>query len=188
MVKRTEHFSEIFDSAPIGFVRLSVTGAILELNDVGAALLADRRNQLLQRRFAELVASRSRTRLQRLIDDALGQAHPVSTELELERADRLVPVRMTASAVRAAEPSLLVAFEDITERRSREAELARTEQALREENRRKDHFIAMLSHELRNPLTPILTSVETLRLHGSDPAHLDRTLGIIDRSATTSRG
>jgi PAS domain S-box-containing protein len=45
---------------------------------------------------------------------------------------------------------------DITERR-------RAEEALREADRRKDEFIAMLSHELRNPLAPIRTGLDLLR-------------------------
>lgn len=40
----------------------------------------------------------------------------------------------------------------------------RAEAALREADRRKDEFLAMLAHELRNPLAPIRTSVELLRL------------------------
>ena len=49
--------------------------------------------------------------------------------------------------------------QDITEHR-------RAEQELREADRRKDEFLAMLSHELRNPLAPILSAVEILELVG----------------------
>jgi PAS domain S-box-containing protein len=54
---------------------------------------------------------------------------------------------------------------DVTERK-------RAEQALREADRRKDHFLAVLSHELRNPLMPIRNSIEILRqaAPGSEPA------------------
>ena len=37
--------------------------------------------------------------------------------------------------------------------------------ALEEASRRKDEFIAMLAHELRNPLAPIVNSVELLQVH-----------------------
>ena len=44
------------------------------------------------------------------------------------------------------------------------------EEALRSADRRKDEFLAMLGHELRNPLTPIRNAAEVLRLVGSaDP-------------------
>ncbi|MGB8294639.1 MAG: ATP-binding protein [Polyangia bacterium] len=48
---------------------------------------------------------------------------------------------------------------DITERRAAEAKLEELVEALREADRRKDEFMAMLSHELRNPLSPIRNSL-----------------------------
>ena len=59
----------------------------------------------------------------------------------------------------------------------REALLAAAEQA----NRAKDDFIAMLGHELRNPLAPILTATQLLRLRGSDGAL--REVNVIERQA-----
>ena len=49
----------------------------------------------------------------------------------------------------------------VTERTSA---LEKTTQALQEANHRKDEFLAMLAHELRNPLAPIRTAVQLLRL------------------------
>jgi two-component system CheB/CheR fusion protein len=55
-------------------------------------------------------------------------------------------------------------FTDITDRR-------RAEQALRDADRRKDEFLAVLAHELRGPLAPILTAVKLLMAKGpADPA------------------
>jgi PAS domain S-box-containing protein len=50
---------------------------------------------------------------------------------------------------------------DITQRRL-------AEEALREADRRKDEFLAMLAHELRNPLAPISNALQLIRLPGSD--------------------
>jgi signal transduction histidine kinase len=47
------------------------------------------------------------------------------------------------------------------------AERLRNEQALRSADRRKDEFLATLGHELRNPLAPILNSLEILKLSGA---------------------
>ena len=55
------------------------------------------------------------------------------------------------------------AQDEIEERRRAELELRRTEEALREADRRKDEFLATLAHELRNPLNPIRNAVELLR-------------------------
>jgi PAS domain S-box-containing protein len=48
-------------------------------------------------------------------------------------------------------------------------ELRRAEAALRESDRRKDLFVATLAHELRNPLAPIRTGLDILRLSGGVP-------------------
>ena len=57
----------------------------------------------------------------------------------------------------------VAAFVDITERKL-------AEEALREADRRKDEFLAILAHELRNPLVPIRNAVEILKLTGpADP-------------------
>src|SRR5690606_3273601 len=43
-------------------------------------------------------------------------------------------------------------------------------EALREAGRRKDEFLAVLAHELRNPLAPIRTGLDILRRSDADPA------------------
>src|SRR6185503_10082609 len=58
---------------------------------------------------------------------------------------------------------------------NREAEAARAEADAA--SRAKDEFLAMLGHELRNPLAPILTALHLLRLNG----HVTRELDIIER-------
>lgn len=49
-------------------------------------------------------------------------------------------------------------------------------------NRAKDEFLAMLGHELRNPLSPILTALQLMRLRGSDESQRERT--IIERQVS----
>ncbi len=56
----------------------------------------------------------------------------------------------------------------IDERRSVERALLETQQALQDADARKDSFIAMLGHELRNPLAPISTAVHMLGRKGAD--------------------
>jgi signal transduction histidine kinase/ActR/RegA family two-component response regulator len=55
------------------------------------------------------------------------------------------------------------------------------EDVLRQADRRKDEFLATLSHELRNPLAPIRNALELLRRAGPDAALRDRALGIAER-------
>ena len=63
---------------------------------------------------------------------------------------------------------------EITERKQ-------MEEALLENDRRKDEFLAMLAHELRNPLAPIMAAAEVLRLAKFDEARVKQTSAIISR-------
>jgi signal transduction histidine kinase len=75
--------------------------------------------------------------------------------------------------------------ERVAERtRALEADLAerkRLEQALVAADRRKDHFLAVLAHELRNPLAPIRTAVDTMRLQKVEDATLRHCRDVIGR-------
>jgi PAS domain S-box-containing protein len=52
---------------------------------------------------------------------------------------------------------------------------------LRAANRHKDEFVAMLAHELRNPLAPISTAAELLKLTTSDPVRIREVGEVISR-------
>lgn len=79
-----------------------------------------------------------------------------------------------------AEPvneGILVRAQDITARKQ-------AEEALREADRRKDEFIAVLAHELRNPLAPVRSAVEILRQVGPTEPRLIHAREVIDRQVT----
>jgi PAS domain S-box-containing protein len=73
---------------------------------------------------------------------------------------------------------------DNTHLRKLEIERARALAELREADRRKDEFLAMLSHELRNPMAPILTAVEILRLAPTDAKTSAGARAVIERQVT----
>jgi signal transduction histidine kinase len=52
---------------------------------------------------------------------------------------------------------------------------------LAEVDRRKDEFLAMLGHELRNPLAPVTTALQIMRIHESEPSRVARSREIIER-------
>ncbi|HJX30102.1 MAG TPA: ATP-binding protein [Thermoanaerobaculia bacterium] len=60
---------------------------------------------------------------------------------------------------------------------------SRLYQQLLEEDRRKDDFLAMLAHELRNPLAPIVNATEMLRIRGDDPGVRHRAVEIVGRQS-----
>ena len=69
---------------------------------------------------------------------------------------------------------------DITERKQMEAQLQDYVKVLRDADRRKDEFLAMLGHELRNPLQAIRGAVDLLQLAGPSNPESDATRNIID--------
>ena len=70
---------------------------------------------------------------------------------------------------------------DTTDRKHLEMELRRQAEELAEANRRKDEFLAMLSHELRNPLAPVLNSVQVLRQAPHDPSLVEFAGSLVER-------
>ncbi len=70
---------------------------------------------------------------------------------------------------------------DVTERKRVEGALVRSELALKEAARRKDDFLATLAHELRNPLAPIRTALELIRLTKGEPVRLERASAVMER-------
>jgi PAS domain S-box-containing protein len=70
---------------------------------------------------------------------------------------------------------------DITVRKLTEEALREREERLRETDRRKDEFLAMLAHELRNPLAPIRTGLELIRLAGDTPGAVGRVRSTMER-------
>jgi PAS domain S-box-containing protein len=90
---------------------------------------------------------------------------------------RRIAISLTVSPVRDSEGRIVGVSKvgrDITDRRRIEAER-------REAERRKDDFLAILSHELRNPLAPLRNAAHLLKTCGDDAALRQRLEGIMDR-------
>lgn len=75
---------------------------------------------------------------------------------------------------------------DVTDRTWAATHRARSDLALRESDRRKDEFLAMLAHELRNPLAVISNAVKLLEQ--TPPAESGRYLEMLNRQSDMLRG
>ncbi len=73
---------------------------------------------------------------------------------------------------------------DISERSRLERRLKEQTEALADLHRRKDEFLAMLSHELRSPLAPISNAVHLLRLRKNEDSLQQSARTIIERQLT----
>ncbi|MDI1432951.1 hybrid sensor histidine kinase/response regulator [Polyangium sorediatum] len=86
--------------------------------------------------------------------------------------------------LKAAEAALRQVNDELEARvAARTAELVKANEALREADRRKDEFLSMLGHELRNPLAPILTAAEMIRMSTQGDARVERFRSVIERQA-----
>jgi PAS domain S-box-containing protein len=93
------------------------------------------------------------------------------------RDGQLRPVDHSLAPIREADGEIsgaVVVMHDATERHRIEAEL-------RDNDRRKDEFLAMLAHELRNPLAPISTAATLLRMPQLDDARVEHASAVILR-------
>ncbi len=70
---------------------------------------------------------------------------------------------------------------DVTARKRMEEELRRQAEELATADRRKDQFLALLAHELRNPLAPIRNAVEALRLDSGSVESVEWSRAVVER-------
>ena len=126
----------------------------------------------------EYIPAADQGRVHAAIERAIRDSAVLELEHRVVRADgtlgwtlsRAVPMFDAAGQVY----EWIGAASDITERRA-------SEEKLREADRRKDEFLAMLAHELRNPLAPIGAAAELLQRMKLDEAMIKRTSQIIGR-------
>nr|WP_263430013.1 ATP-binding protein [Nannocystis pusilla] len=76
---------------------------------------------------------------------------------------------------------VVITLTDITPLREAQDELRRRASELQEADRRKDEFLAMLAHELRNPLSPIQSSLEIMNLQALDDPLTGQCRDVIER-------
>jgi PAS domain S-box-containing protein len=149
--------TELFDQAPIGYVVLDARGSICEANLEASHMLGLPRDRLAGRRMGIFIAESDRLAVAELLDQVLAtaDARPPSTldvVLSGDGSADAQEVRLIASRLGGDAPGVMLAMNDVTARK-------RVERALQNEIRGRDDFLAALSHELRNPLASVRTSL-----------------------------
>src|SRR3979490_2101341 len=134
--------------------------------------------EILRSKVAVLVELYCKRRELRELNRNLPQANQrlaeANTTLQAEKTRELEALNATLQRAKAGR--------DATNRglQREGAERARAEQALKEADRHKDEFLAMLAHELRNPLAPILNAVQLMRMKPIAAPHLSGPRGVIE--------
>jgi signal transduction histidine kinase/ActR/RegA family two-component response regulator len=156
--------------------RLVSVGSELHLAMAGMLVLYVTMMAIISDRFYATVAESLRLRFDNLgLLDDLRQAKErqelANQELAAQVAEKL-----------SAQDALEKAYAELERRvEERTAELAKSEEALRNADRRKDEFLAMLGHELRNPLAPIRNALQLMHKPGVSDSLVKWGREIIDR-------
>src|SRR5690554_198864 len=167
MRMQAERLRIVQDQAPVGICEIDLEGHYLRVNDRFCEITGYTREELLTKRFQDITHP----------DDVVADVEALRRQAHVEfpyrvekryihKNGHIVWIELNGYIVRDEQGQPLFGVgivQDITERKQAEA-------ALREADRRKDEFLAMLAHELRNPLAPIRNAVTIMqRLDGSDP-------------------
>jgi len=154
-----------------------MTGALTDANDAFLDMVGYSRDDMVDGgvHWLNLVADTSTRWVRRCRVQLARHGSCPPFEIEVRRKDgRAVPIllglaRLDEARTDARAP--IVAFcLDLSERKVLEDELRRHAADLAEADHRKNQFIAMLGHELRNPLAPIRHAVKVMEQRGEDAA------------------
>jgi PAS domain S-box-containing protein len=181
-----QRFIRLFHANPLPMTIASLRdGRYLEVNDAVVRHSGYTREELLGRTKSEIglrVVAAGRAEMVRRLH-AEGRVRDVEVTIHTRRGPRQVLVNSEVITF-AGEPAVLHVSVDITERTQAEAQQRARGEEAEAANRAKDEFLAMLGHELRNPLGTITNAVAVLeRLSGGDASTRHLT-AIINRQTT----
>ncbi len=168
----------VVESTEDAVITKSLEGDILSWNAGARAMLGYTAEEVVGR-SVNLIIPESRREEELEILERVKEAkrvEPFETQ-RVARDGRIIDVSLTVSPIRDELGGIIGASSiarDIGQRKA-------LEQSLRDSDRRKDEFLAVLAHELRNPLAPIRSGVAALRLALPDDATLRHVGGVIER-------
>lgn len=163
-------------------------GRIVDFNPAAERTFGYRREEVVGREMSDIVVpvslrqrhQQGMTRYMQTRESRILGKLMVMTGL---RSDgREFPVEFSVNEVKTGGLPMFTAYlRDITDRKRMEDDLRQTASDLSEANRRKNEFLAMLAHELRNPLAPIRNALQVLKLTGGDPTTVSTATEMMER-------
>jgi PAS domain S-box-containing protein len=177
-----EKFRTAVEAAPAAMLMVDERGRIVLANALAERVLGYSRDELLGRSVESLLPARFRdghaAHRASFFDESLQRPMGAGRDLYALRKDGSeVPVEVGLSPIRTHEGRfVLAAVSDISARKRAEADL-------QEADRRKDEFLAMLAHELRNPLGAIINAAQVLKEIGPAEESIGWARDIVERQA-----
>ncbi|MGC4116820.1 MAG: ATP-binding protein [Myxococcales bacterium] len=156
-------FRSLFDNGMDAIFLTSADGRIQAANAAACTMFGMTEGEILDAARQGLMDPADRPSLDAALDERLRSGR-VRAELRFRRKDGSVFTADVESVVLGSErATAFVIARDITGRKHDEQALRQLAQQLEEADRRKTHFLAVLSHELRNPLAPVKNSLYILQ-------------------------
>ncbi len=180
-----ETLAAIVDSSQDGIIGKTLDGVITSWN-AGAERLYGYSAREAVGRMLELIVPPDQRSLMAAVFEKLRQGikvDPFETSRVRKNGERF-DISLTFSPIRDAGGRLVGASgidRDISDRKRAEEELLRRAEQLVEADRRKDEFLAMLGHELRNPLAPIRNCLHLLQSPDLSEEQSRRALRTVER-------
>jgi PAS domain S-box-containing protein len=182
-----ELFRATFDNAAVGIAHLSANGNFLRVNERFCAISGHEKDALEGANLISIIHVDDMHHAVQLAA-AVVTGHIASYSIEtrfVRQRGEPVWVLLTVSLMRIASraPQFIAVVQDMTEQKRTESALKSREEQLHEADRRKDEFLAMLGHELRNPLAPIRNGAYVLRMLNSTDDRVREAADMITRQA-----
>jgi PAS domain S-box-containing protein len=187
------HLAAIVESSEDAIVSKTLEGIIRSWNRAAERLFGYTAEEAVGQPITSLIIPPDRVQEERQILERLGRGERIEhfETLRVAKSGRRLDVALTISPIRNAAGVIVGASKiarDISERKASEqardramSELRHAEEALREADRRKDEFLAVLAHELRNPLAPIRYAIAWARKDGGAQGGRLQAQAIIER-------
>lgn len=160
----------ILRSALVAIITMDHEGNLVEFNPAAERIFGYTRDEALGQPLADLIIpaplrEAHRKDLATYLGTRCGPVLNRQIELNALRADgSQFPAELAIIPIAGIDPPLFTAFlQDITERKKNEEALRAQAADMARADRSKDEFLAMLAHELRNPLAPLRNAAEILR-------------------------
>ena len=188
--RQREWLRVMLESIGDAVIATDEVGAVAFLNPAAQALTGWIQQEAQGRRLEEIfpiVNEETRQPVENPVAKVLreGVVQGLANHTVLTSRDgREIPIDDSAAPIRDDHGRVLgviMVFHDVLERRRFEQELRERAERLTEADRRKDEFLAMLAHELRNPLAPIRNSLHILGMPEATPELLRRARLMIER-------
>jgi PAS domain S-box-containing protein len=171
-----ERLGSILNYVVDGIITIDEEGEVLSFNPAAEKIFGYQAREVIGQNIDLLMPEPDRGRhkeyLRQYRDTDERQKSGIGREVSGRRKDGTVfPLDLAISDFHMAGRRYFTGIvRDITQRKQAETKLREQAEALAEVDRRKDEFLGMLAHELRNPLAPIRNAVEVLHLVGAqDP-------------------